>query len=182
LLVSINSFGPFQSEVWGTVSDWVIAVVTSLTGLAIWLTFKEQLSVTRTQKNLLDIELIKLREQFRTEILLTGGNTWTDVNTIWINLTAINHEAFNVRIINQPESDFKHEFVNSQFDILRISDWKTIIENNVAHEDLEGKYHILVLFEDASRNRYRQTISGSFLNPEISSPTLLGITKTETKK
>ena len=58
-------------------------------------------NASKIQKKLLDIELVKLREQLRTELLLSGGNTWDGVNTIWINLTAMNHLAFNIKIINK---------------------------------------------------------------------------------
>ncbi|MGN6181586.1 MAG: hypothetical protein ACTHNW_20555 [Mucilaginibacter sp.] len=148
-------------------------IVTILTGLLVAFTLRAQLRANNNQKELLEIELIKLKEQFHTEIQLSGGNTWTNINTIWINLTAINHDAHNVHIKNEADSDFKHEFLTNQFKILRVGNWQGVIEKQVSHEELAGKYHILVFFEDATGNKYRQTITGSFTDPVISTPTLI---------
>ncbi len=46
----INSFISFPAEVWGTVSDWVMIVVTGGTGFLIWQTLKSQREVIRNDK------------------------------------------------------------------------------------------------------------------------------------
>src|SRR4051794_17899331 len=42
MLLDINNFGPFQSDVWGTVSEWIIVLVTFGTGIVIYYTFLYQ--------------------------------------------------------------------------------------------------------------------------------------------
>lgn len=65
MLLSINNFGPFEADVWGTVSEWVMVVVTLGTGIAIILTFLEQRKVTESQLKLQEIETDRYRKEIR---------------------------------------------------------------------------------------------------------------------
>lgn len=40
--MNINNFGPLNSEVWGTVSEWLMFIVTAASGFLIWQTLKSQ--------------------------------------------------------------------------------------------------------------------------------------------
>ncbi|HZY35465.1 MAG TPA: hypothetical protein VFE53_02385 [Mucilaginibacter sp.] len=57
----------FHADVWGTVSDWVMIVVTIATAIAIFLTLKSQKEVQNTQNRLFEIEHIRLREDYKPE-------------------------------------------------------------------------------------------------------------------
>ena len=171
-IVSINSFGPFDSDVWGTVSDWVMVIVTALTALFIFKTFRAQLKVNKDQAELLNIERIKLREQFKTEIAISGGNTWVSVNTVWLNIKTVNHNAYNIKISNVP-AKLSDPNKRLQFELLKIENWENIIEKVVEYSDLKSNYNILLKFEDENDIKYSQTISGTFEFPVISRPRVI---------
>lgn len=61
MFLSLNSFGPFQSDVWGTVSDWVMILVTIVTAYFLYKTLQSQKDVQGTQNKLLQIEQIRLK-------------------------------------------------------------------------------------------------------------------------
>jgi hypothetical protein len=60
---SINDFGPFQSEVWGTVSDWLMILVTIVTAYYLYQTLKSQKIVQEAQSRITIIE----NERYRHE-------------------------------------------------------------------------------------------------------------------
>jgi hypothetical protein len=53
--MNINDFGPFSANVWGTVSDWIMVSVTTLTALFLIKTFKSQKKVQLMQQSITDI-------------------------------------------------------------------------------------------------------------------------------
>jgi len=63
--MNINHFGPFSSDVWGTVSDWIYIIVTATTLYFIYRTFRSQLEVQRMQLKITNIE----NERYRHETL-----------------------------------------------------------------------------------------------------------------
>ena len=65
--MNINNFGPFSSNVWGTVSDWVMVIVTGTTLYYINKTFKSQYEVQKLQQQSTNIE----NEKFRIQVLPT---------------------------------------------------------------------------------------------------------------
>ena len=56
---------PFLSDIWGTVSDWVMIGVTSLTAFFLYKTLKSQKEVQQAQNKILQIEQLRVREDFR---------------------------------------------------------------------------------------------------------------------
>ena len=175
MFLLLNSFGPFESDVWGTVSDWAMVIVTTLTAIFIYRTFREQLKVTKDQGELLKIEQIKLREQFRTELDATGGNVWDGVNTIWLNIKAMNHHAYNVKIEKRGKSDFPLELLGEEIILLKKEVWVGIFKQVVNHEDLQNHYDILISYEDVNGKQYSQEITGKFVeNPKVSPPVFFG--------
>lgn len=58
----------FEPEVWGTVSDWVIIIVTVATAFLLLLTLKSQKEVQRTQNELFRIENIRFRESIKPKL------------------------------------------------------------------------------------------------------------------
>lgn len=52
-------------EIWGTVSDWVMILVTFATAILLLLTLKSQKEVQRTQNELFRIESIRFRESIK---------------------------------------------------------------------------------------------------------------------
>jgi hypothetical protein len=56
---------PLLAEVWGTVSDWVMIAVTSVTAYFLWKTLKSQKEVQQAQNKLLEIEQLRVREDYK---------------------------------------------------------------------------------------------------------------------
>ncbi|HEY4323107.1 MAG TPA: hypothetical protein VGN20_03955 [Mucilaginibacter sp.] len=172
MLLSLNSFVPFESDVWGTVSDWAMVIVTGITAIFIYRTFRAQLKVTKDQTELLKIEQIRLREQFRTEIDVSGGNEWTSVNTFWVNIKAINHNAFNLKIKIVRASGYPLRLLNEEIVLLKMENWVGVIKQEVNHEDLKNEYEIQISYEDANGKSYIQIVTGIAFDerPKISPP------------
>jgi hypothetical protein len=59
---------PFPVEIWGTVSDWIMIIVTTITSYFLYNTLKSQKEVQQAQNKLLEIEQIRLREDFRPNL------------------------------------------------------------------------------------------------------------------
>lgn len=59
---------PFLAEVWGTVSDWIMIMVTSVTAYFLYKTLRSQKDVQQAQNKLLKIEQIRLREDFKPKL------------------------------------------------------------------------------------------------------------------
>ncbi len=64
-LFDVNNFGPFNSDVWGSVSDWLMLGATVLTAIYLIRTFKSQEDVQRQQQTITNIEI----NRHRLEIL-----------------------------------------------------------------------------------------------------------------
>lgn len=60
-----NSLITFDPNIWGTVSDWCIAVVTFGTGFLIWKTLKSQTDTLKLQQTLNDYERIRLKKEIQ---------------------------------------------------------------------------------------------------------------------
>ncbi|MCX2473550.1 hypothetical protein OQZ33_04315 [Pedobacter sp. MC2016-05] len=68
--MNINNFGPFYSPVWGTVSDWTMVIVTTLTVIYLIKTFKAQSKSIKIQDKTLESQLqvqTIQSEQFKLE-------------------------------------------------------------------------------------------------------------------
>jgi hypothetical protein len=59
---------PFHADVWGSVSDWVMILVTAVTAYFLYNTLKSQKEVQQAQNELLTIEQIRLKEQFKPKV------------------------------------------------------------------------------------------------------------------
>lgn len=53
--MDINNFDPFNSEVWGTFSDWAMVSVTGLTALLLLKTLRSQIKVQELQQKMFEI-------------------------------------------------------------------------------------------------------------------------------
>lgn len=60
---------PFLSEVWGTVSDWVLVILTALTALAIWRTLESQRIVQKDQAEITRIQFANRKRLIVPRIL-----------------------------------------------------------------------------------------------------------------
>ena len=105
--MGINSFGPFSAEVWGTVSEWVVAIVTGGTAWLLYQTFKSQISVQRNQQRITDIEGERFRIEYKPILLIdfkSVKNTLSNVNMqsfLHLSLSITKNDCKNLNIIIQ---------------------------------------------------------------------------------
>lgn len=62
----------FSAEVWGTVSDWFMVAITSVTAYYLYKTLKSQQEVQKTQNELFAIESIRFKESIKPILKYTG--------------------------------------------------------------------------------------------------------------
>jgi hypothetical protein len=70
----------FPSDVWGTVSDWVMVGVTSLTAFYLYKTLKSQQEVQRTQNELYRIESIRFAESIKPKLNYSASTSMVKTN------------------------------------------------------------------------------------------------------
>ncbi|SHM44361.1 hypothetical protein [Flavobacterium chilense] len=58
----------FDPEIWGTVSDWLMVAVTTLTAYYLYKTLKSQKEVQITQNRLFEIESVRFRESIKPDL------------------------------------------------------------------------------------------------------------------
>lgn len=89
--MDINNFGPFNSGVWGTMSDWVTILVTSVTAYYLYRTLQSQKNLNILQEKAVNIEQERYNLLIRPDVEVTH-----DLNTKTVFITPINRELINV--------------------------------------------------------------------------------------
>ncbi|RNL52560.1 hypothetical protein [Pedobacter jejuensis] len=112
--MDINNFGRFNSDTWGNVGEWVMIVVTIITIVFLYITFREQRITNRTQVKKNDLDFIlhlfdKLQSDFEGYLLVEDkkdffGTTALYKYTKGIANTKNKHDAFHF-YKNQLETD-----------------------------------------------------------------------------
>jgi hypothetical protein len=65
-LIDLNMiFIYFDPDIWGTVSDWFMVIVTIVTAFYLYKTLQSQKNVQETQNKLFEIETIRFRESIK---------------------------------------------------------------------------------------------------------------------
>jgi hypothetical protein len=176
MITSINNFGPFQADVWGTVSDWMIFLATSCTGLFIYFTLRSQTKVQNLQQELLIIEKGRYRKQFEPEFIVEGNNEWTSqnpINLITLSVRLIKNTAYNIRIVKKADGVFESYY--RYIDEMKVNITEDLsYKKPVRHEDLLYSYNINIYFKDANRETYIQNIYGNIESPKITAPKYIG--------
>src|SRR5579872_2778010 len=93
----------FPAEIWGTVSDWVMIAVTSVTAYFLWKTLKSQKEVQSTQNRLLKIEQLRVKEAFKPNLKYSRVD-------IGVKIPDVNKSIVSIAVRNVNESpalDFK---------------------------------------------------------------------------
>lgn len=161
----------FSAEIWGTVSDWVMIVVTGISLYFLWKTLQSQLEVQSTQTSLAEYEkykfLLLIKPTFNTTV------EWEDDYLI-VQHHCTNATAKNTFITIQG-SDTYHFILNYTS--------KDIIETNMAllsHVNIErqGKFPILLMtiyFQDILENCYKQVTTLLYQIGEIPKATMMPV-------
>lgn len=171
--MDINNFGPFNSNVWGTFSDWTLVTVTFFTLLYLVKTFKaqsaslgiqqktleSQFAVQKFQQQATEIEQRRYESEIRPDVRI---EKMFAVNKFQITLFPINKELRNLKysisqvsegitdcsnIANQPPSTF---VVNSRIELGYL--WNRQVEDHLL-------LSIDLTFQDEINNNYKLQIA-----------------------
>lgn len=184
--MNVNNWGPFNAEVWGTVSDWAMVAVTALTAYFLVKTFSSQQKVQMLQQTMTDIEKERYRVEYlpKFEIAAANVNNATDGKTIrstvHFKLKLIAHEAKGLKvtdrqgtgIIEQISISIAHIGQNMPVPVVHATtefDLYFIILPNTALFPQEGCYFFFaVSFRDSLGNEYEQLCSTVFKDTILS--------------
>ncbi|WP_158795882.1 hypothetical protein [Pedobacter sp. L105] len=175
--MDINNFGPFASDVWGTISDWAMVIVTTLTAYYLWKTLKSQLVVQESQVKVTRIE----SERYRRESLPLFKLSCTtlapiiDGNNISLNprlvikmeensckeLQLIIDQNPHINIAWPPQFKFTYE-IFYKGDSLQINPVVSISLDRYSTKNT--KLGLTIKSKDFVNNRYEQHFSIIFMN------------------
>jgi len=94
--------------IWGTVSDWLIIILTLLTAIFIYKTLKSQYEVQKMQLEITNIELHKFRDLLRPEINVSFQEFDSITNRINFKISVLNRSLKNPRFISQSPLIINH--------------------------------------------------------------------------
>lgn len=151
---------PFNSNVWGTASDWMMVVVTIITAIYLIKTFKQQKLAT-------DIALSNHRRLIMPRLSINTFQIKELNDRLWLGVNVNDNDLYNIRI----------EYHTNDF-LLTINDYSNFLGNgqgiylyvkklNVFHYGDKTKVATF-FFEDVEGNRYLQYLKrdGHFINIE----------------
>jgi hypothetical protein len=153
---------PFHADVWGTASEWAMILVTSITAIFLYRTLKSQQVVQKAQIKLLEIEQLRLKEDYKPalrysiyqdgKIPKTAGQTLisiavtnnSDNPALKIRLLSYSSEFLSTGIPHEQDVISKEVFMSIHF--IANSRYNTmasiIFDFKLSYEDLAGtKYH-----------------------------------------
>lgn len=157
----------FQADVWGTVSDWVMIVVTLATAYFLWQTLKSQKEVQQTQNRLLKIEQLKLREDFKPNLKYNrvelGGRLSDETKSI-ISIAVKNiniSPAINFNIIHEATHGGTFVIAKPIRQTLNLNDEHEVLNfviNDKKEENLDRTIYFTVEYNDVAGTKYTQTV------------------------
>ena len=164
----MNSFY-FDPEIWGTVSDWCIVLVTTITAYYLYRTLKSQMIVQDTQTKLFEIEKIRFSESIKPilkfslpkpEQNIIAEDPNKSINSIIVTNESNNNaldgsikmisETKNIEILNDKIFEYFHLRKDEHFRL-----------NFILH-DVNSKENLLILcfrYRDIANNKYVQYIN-----------------------
>jgi hypothetical protein len=157
----------FNSDVWGTVSDWVMVSVTSITAYYLYQTLKAQKDVQRDQRTLTEIEVFRHRESIKPVFTFTKPhevNYANDLIGYSASFTLTRQLAKNIEVFYEPCEGVKN-FQTSPLKFNSLNLGSGIPFDIQYHKDLPGDLikkescmgiTINIHFEDLLSNKYSQ--------------------------
>jgi hypothetical protein len=190
MLLDVNNFGPFQSDVWGTVSEWVTALVTLATAIVIYFTFlyqSEDRKMLRRQNKALINTYIKSQKP-KIDLISIDFSAKREKNFLIIpritfyfksNQNSMKLLKSEVKFIQHPEHWFVSEltpvfdFVNPESGFNIQAGFKGEIlygpANVLMYEKLDIHFHFT--FNDSDDNEYDQTCAATIYGGTYSKST-----------
>jgi hypothetical protein len=97
---------PLLAEIWGTISDWVMIGVTTVTAYFLYKTLQSQKDVQQAQNKLLEIEQLRVREDFKP---ILKFSPYEDADFLKRNSDPLkaDEEIVSISVIYNPHRTFK---------------------------------------------------------------------------
>lgn len=170
---------PFNADVFGTVSDWAMVLVTAVTAHYLWKTLKSQTKVQEMQQGLFDIEEYKFFQSIKPDFPYVfkwkHRQNQTGNKDLLVDLTVAcdNHKALEVEIstsINFQNDDMIHLPVYTEAEIEK-GEVYPILEREQYAIPRNGRFYlsiqVIIHYYDVNKNNKYQkyiTIDNSFSN------------------
>jgi hypothetical protein len=177
--MDLNNFGPFQADVWGTFSDWIMIIVTGITAYYLYRTLQSQKEVSILQKKITDIESYKHRmgilPRFKVDFIrkdiMNSSNTVSGMFSA--RFTNNENMALNTvfKIIVEEDVDFRPLFANPYLNpriqpserILLTSKFSAFTHSSATHLNMFWyPLNLEIQYNDVDKNHYKQAISCVF--------------------
>lgn len=101
--MDVNYFGNFQADVWGTVSDWIMILVTIITAGFLYFTLRSQQISLKLQQDLISIEKfnhrVKIMPKFSLKIKIEQYSLNGDIMTLSFSFRLINNNNLAINAI-----------------------------------------------------------------------------------
>jgi hypothetical protein len=177
---NINNFGPFNADVWGNVTDWLIFALTALTARYLYKTLQSQLEVQKQQEKSTAIE----NERFRFEHMPVFYSTTSPIQDYEANTNNKNFSYVGLSLQGSHCKDLTAHAEMARHDPNFGLRWeveympylqkgksygvKIYFDSNGADiNEYIGGLNIVLDFKDVINNRYRQIMQFSVSNNEI---------------
>jgi len=172
--MNINNFGPFNADVWGSVSDWAMVAVTFYTLRYLRDTLKSQKDVQSLQQENTRIEQYKHRSSLKPTFALDAVTFKDDTIEQLVNLIvkftfkANDNPAFKLSL---KDSEFNKGWqvrfnINSQRNVLKGDEFSFYAGFQVQMRDnmYADTITFILNYNDADRNNYNQHIEYTVIN------------------
>ncbi|HEY8784409.1 MAG TPA: hypothetical protein VIM16_22480 [Mucilaginibacter sp.] len=165
------TFNSFPVEIWGTVSDWIMILVTGITGMIIWLTLKEQKKVSSEQQKVTYLQqlqfIVNIQPVFDFPLNKNGTKDYTRIKLI-------KNFAYNLEIENK-STEYGEELFTPRdlIESVPIDRMIDVFKDNEAHKELHTQININITFKDALQYKYLQKIHGQLSDIVIDPPMMI---------
>jgi hypothetical protein len=156
----------FPADVWGTVSDWVMIIVTTITAYFLYKTLKSQKEVQQAQNKFLEIEQVRLREDYKPELDYNRFEKQLNINQPGKQAVSFSirnkseNRALNVTTIYSDDEKFPA--------ITQAPNPRTLLKNeidmslhylaDISNGALEYEITFTIEYEDVAGTKYQQTV------------------------
>lgn len=137
----------FDPEIWGTVSDWLMVAVTTLTAYYLYKTLQSQKDVQITQNKLFEIETVRFRESIKPVL------KYKISDNIIIPGEKENSRVYTVEITNETHNTaFEISVDHSEMEGVNRVAWAPQKQNHLTKDN--GIYLLHFLIEDFGSHHY----------------------------
>ena len=151
---------PFNVEIWGTVSDWAMVVITAATGLLLYLTLRAQLNLTKIERYKYKL-LVKPELKADVRLMLISTKNGKRSASVNIDLEVKEHKCLIEKITITENNNTKDWQILPE-SYIEVGDaiHKLLIINPLVDEDINSTFisstYIEAIIIDVEKRKYFQ--------------------------